>query len=495
MSEITKVKTPNSIPFRTPKGSLGFKLIIVCALVVLMAIPAMFISYISYERSGRAKDVTAEVSERYGGEQYVTGPFLTAPYIQTDTNDNVTESGNYIVFADKGEADFLNIETQIRRRSLFKVPTYQAEGRLTGEFKAMPLASEMQAVKIDWNKAQLVMALSDVRGLKRDVELELAGGEVRKFGPANFDDAASAISIAPVHIKAPMRGETPRSYRSRVQASDGYRKFGWLNAGSLQTYLAVPAGDLAVSGEEFKVSVNLSLGGAKRLGITPFAQSTHLKIGADWADPGFEGGFPPDDRTITNSGFTAGWSVPYLRRGIRAHGKAHTLSALTASNKLMTVQFVSTDNPYQTVNRALKYAVMFIGLVFLAYFLFEVIVGVQVHPGQYILIGLAQSIFYLLLLAFAERIGFTLAFILAAGLTISATAGYAGSVFGERKYILRAGLVFLLVYGLLYRLMRMQDFALMLGALTSFVAITGTMYLTRDMDWYGLTQNKDTQKV
>jgi len=125
-------------------------------------------------------------------------------------------------------------------------------------------------------------------------------------------------------------------------------------------------------------------------------------------------------------------------------------------------------------------------LVFIAYFLFEVIVGVRVHPAQYILIGLAQSIFYLLLLAFAERIGFTGAFFISAGATIAATAGYAGAVFGHRKYIARAGFVFTLVYGLLYTLMRMQDFALMIGAIASFMAIAGTMYLTRNMDWYGI---------
>ena len=152
----------------------------------------------------------------------------------------------------------------------------------------------------------------------------------------------------------------------------------------------------------------------------------------------------------------------------------------------MTVQFVSLDNPYQTVNRALKYSVLFIGLVFLAYFLFEVIVGVRVHPAQYILIGLAQSIFYLLLLAFAERIGSTAAFLMSAGATIAATAGYAGAVFGAREYILRAGVVFTLVYALLYSLMRMQDFALMIGALASFIAIAMTMYLTRNLNWYGL---------
>ena len=217
-------------------------------------------------------------------------------------------------------------------------------------------------------------------------------------------------------------------------------------------------------------------------------------MAADWADPGFQGGFPPRQRDISDNGFTASWSVPYLRRGIRAHGRAHTLAALTAPSKLMTVQFVSLDNPYQTVNRALKYSVLFIGLVFLAYFLFEVIVGVRVHPAQYILIGLAQSIFYLLLLAFAERIGFTAAFLISAGATIAATAGYAGAVFGGREFMLRAGLVFALVYGLLYSLMRMQDFALMIGALASFIAIAMTMYLTRNLNWYGLKPSEALEK-
>ena len=470
------------------RGSLGLKLIIVCALVVLMGIPAMFISYISYERSGRADEVMYEVSARYGGEQYISGPMLTAPYIQTDGQGRVSESGHYVIFADSGHAQFANIKTEIRKRSLFKVPTYQGKGVLTGSFPKIPSFEGLPGLEVDWGGAKIVMALSDVRGLKSDVKLTLPDGTMRKFEPASFDSSLHPGSVkVPAHEAGRVIIEAPDVYTSTRHSTKGFRAYGWLNQSLAQTYLSVPIGDLAAAGEAFKVSVDLELGGAKRLGVTPFAQSTTLNMSADWADPGFEGGFPPDSREISKAGFTADWSVPYLRRGIRAQGKAHLLSTLTGPDKIMTVQLVSTDNPYQTVNRALKYAVMFIGLVFISYFLFEVIVGVKVHPAQYILIGLAQSIFYLLLLAFAERIGFTAAFVIAAGLTVSATAGYAGAVFGHRKYILRAGLVFTLVYALLYSLMRMQDFALMIGALASFIAISGTMYLTRNMNWYGLT--------
>jgi len=456
-------------------SSLGLKLIIVCALVMLMAIPAMFISYISYERSSRANEVINEVSQRYGGEQYISGPMLVAPYLQSDELTGVTESGSYVVFAENGRADFSGIETAIRKRSLFRVPTYQGKGLLQGDFKTPNPTKLQEGLAIDWDRAKIVVALSNVRGLKKDVGLILPGGEIRKFEPAVFENSYRGAAAAAVEVVATPGEPVAKTYRS----------YGWMPESRSQTYLSVPAADLIKSGKAFNAKVTLDIGGAKRFGITPFAQSTSVTIASDWADPGFEGGFPPDSREITENGFSAEWSVPYLRRGIRAHGKAHRLDSLTGPDKVMTVHFVATDNPYQTVNRALKYAVMFIGLVFIAYFLFEVIVGVRVHPAQYILIGLAQSIFYLLLLAFAERIGFTGAFMISAGATVAATAGYAGAVFGHRKYILRAGLVFALVYGLLYTLMRMQDFALMVGALASFAAISGTMYLTRNLDWYG----------
>lgn len=473
-----------------PRRSLGLKLIIVCALVLLMAIPAMFISYIAFERSDRADEVTREVSERYGGEQYISGPMLIAPYSSTHADGTLSETGFYTVFAETGTAEFNDMVTTIRKRSLFKVPTYDGHGTLTGRFGAVEALPEMIGVDVKWGQAKIIIALSDVRGLNKDVTLRLADGTTRKFEPANKDERADVSTMAE---------ETVYSIEKTGRHVDGRRRVanhhGWLRTQQAQTYLSVPIGDIIAKDAPFEVSVDLALSGASRLGFAPFAQSTEVTLSSDWADPGFSGGFPPRERDISQDGFSASWTVPYLRRGIRAHGKAHSLTALTAPSKLMTVQFVSLDNPYQTVNRALKYSVLFIGLVFLAYFLFEAIVGVRVHPAQYILIGLAQSIFYLLLLAFAERIGFTLAFIISAGATIAATAGYAGAVFGGRSYMVSAGLVFGLVYGLLYSLMRMQDFALMIGALASFIAIAMTMYLTRNLNWYGLTQSQAKAEI
>jgi len=153
---------------------------------------------------------------------------------------------------------------------------------------------------------------------------------------------------------------------------------------------------------------------------------------------------------------------------------------------VVTTRFVDSTNPYQAVTRSLKYALLFIGVVFLAYFLFEATSDTRVHPAQYVLVGLAQIIFYLLLLAIAERIGFNWAFLVAAVATVALIGWYAGAVFKSRQRQYAAIAAFSLLYALIYVLMSLEDFALLVGAVAAFVAIAAVMWFTRNLDWYGL---------
>jgi len=139
---------------------------------------------------------------------------------------------------------------------------------------------------------------------------------------------------------------------------------------------------------------------------------------------------------------------------------------------------------YRSVTRSLKYVPLFIGLVFLTYFVFEATTGKRVHPAQYILVGTAQIIFYLLLLSLAEKIGFDLAFLLGGGATVGLLSSNAGWVFTSRREGWRALVVFSLLYTLIYLLLRLEEDALLIGAVSSFVAVAATMYFTRNMDWY-----------
>ena len=452
---------------KTTSRSLGLKLIVILILIVLMAIPVMFISFISFDRSSRADEVTREVSQSYGGQQRLVGPLLSIPYRETLANGGLRE-GDYIVSAQTGEASFDGIRVEEKSRSLYKVPIYTAEGSLSASFTRFSEMDLGPGLELDFTQARILLGIADVTGLQSDVILE-AGSQAIPFEPYL---AAPRFSGAPGYERVRSQNDGTSSSPSILYDHLDPAGMTWLSV-PLPTDIANP------------VTVRLSFTGAKTIALGPYAKSTQLSLSSDWPHPGFEGRFPPSRRDITEDGFSAEWTVPYLRRGLPDQGRAMDMGALTyGSVGEMQVNFVSPLNPYQTVNRALKYAVLFIGLVFLAYFLMETLLGVRVHPAQYLLIGIAQAVFYLLLLAFAEHIGFTLAFGVSATATVILTAGYAGAVFGKHL-ILRSSLVFASVYALLFVLMRIQDFALMVGALISFVAIAATLYLTRNMDWYG----------
>jgi inner membrane protein len=140
--------------------------------------------------------------------------------------------------------------------------------------------------------------------------------------------------------------------------------------------------------------------------------------------------------------------------------------------------------PYRSVDRSLKYILLFEGLVFLSYFTFEVTSGKRMHPAQYVLVGIAQVIFYLLLLSLTEKIGFDLSFLIAGAATVILLSTNAGWVFESGRQGRRALAVFAPLYGLIYVLLRMKEYALLMGAVASFAAVAVAMYLTRSMDWY-----------
>jgi inner membrane protein len=248
------------------------------------------------------------------------------------------------------------------------------------------------------------------------------------------------------------------------------------------TFFGVSAAGMAQPNAKFDITANLNFTGAQRLAVFAFGKTTAVTLQGDWPHPSFNGGFLPGSQTITDSGFTATWSIPFIARGVPSEGTSEMIRRL--GHTALGVSFVEVADPYQSVTRSLKYAVLFIGLVFLAYFLFEVTSGRRIHPAQYILIGVAQLVFYLLLLSIAERIGFDWGFAISAVATVGLISSYAGWAFASHKYGWRALVAFGILYGLIYVLLRVEDQALLVGAIASFAAISAVMYFTRHLDWY-----------
>jgi inner membrane protein len=168
----------------------------------------------------------------------------------------------------------------------------------------------------------------------------------------------------------------------------------------------------------------------------------------------------------------------------RAADGTQEASSQTLVQQTILGTSVRVVDTYRSVDRSLKYVLLFLGLVFLTYFIFEVTTGKRVHPAQYVLVGTAQIIFYLLLLSLAEKIGFDFAFLLAGGGTVGLLSTNAKWIFDSRVQGVRALVVFSFLYLLIYLLLRLEDDALLIGAISSFFAVAAAMYFTRGIDWY-----------
>jgi inner membrane protein involved in colicin E2 resistance len=181
----------------------------------------------------------------------------------------------------------------------------------------------------------------------------------------------------------------------------------------------------------------------------------------------------------------SGFFVESLTTERAANHSIHAASTENAVQQPSTVLGMRLADSYRSIHRSLHYIALFLGLVFLTYFLFEVLTGKSVHPAQYALVGIAQTIFYLLLLSLAEHLGFDLSFLIAGTCTVALLSVNTDWIFRSRKLALRAFGLFTLLYAFIYVLLRVEAYALLVGATASFAAVAAAMYITRDIDWYG----------
>ncbi len=440
--------------------SLGLKLILVGALAFMLWIPAMLVHGLVFERSTRADSVRRDIYELAGGEQTISGPVIIAPALidtgrRKDSGEAIAKT-TYFVFTPKTLSIDASVNATQRRRSIYEATIYDAGIVMSGAFGPLApprLSGEIR--EIYWDRAVIAVRFGTnaaLKGVRDTPRLEIGG----KPYDAVFEPGVSLT----------------------VSGFDGED----VALGDAGISAAFPVAD-PQKGFAFNLTLPMSGGGA--LYFAPVGEETRVAMRADWPDPSFQGAYLPDARDIGAQGFTAEWRVPYLARNLprsfAADGGLHQLEA----GKAFGVQLIDAASPYQSVNRALKYALMFMGIVFLTFFLFEATTGARAHPAQYILLGLTQVIFYLLVLAFSEHVGFGAAFAGTAFATVALSGAYAATVFHSLWRGIIAFAAFSGAYGLIYLLMKSEDYALLIGSVTAFGALALTMYVTRELDWYG----------
>jgi len=430
------------------------KLVLICILIVLLLVPLLMVMGLVAERAGRAQSVRNEISRYWGGPQHITGPFLVVPYlvrteaIQGDKRIEQTVERKAIFLPDELSIGGKS-RAEVLHRSIYDVNVYTSGLTLEGRFLTPDMAEvDPNAFSVRWNDAFISLAVGGITGLKDSVVLELDGTRKVPFSPS--------IGLA---------------------AS---------NQNGIHARLAEASAAASSAGEPlrpFSFRIALSITGSSSLMFAPGARETRVALQSDWPHPSFSGAFLPAERKVSASGFEASWKVPHLARSVPNAWSLGDGGFERLSPYLFGVDFYAPVDFYDLVSRAVKYAVLFLALGFMGVFVLELLSEKRVHPVQYLFTGIAMVFFYVLLLSLCEHIGFGMAYLAASVATGGMLSLYVGKALSSRTSGALMLLLFLAVYGFLYFVLQLEDYALLAGALLGFAALSAVMFSTLHIDW------------
>lgn len=434
---------------------LMFKILTIFVLAVLLFVPLSMIRGTVLERQQLRSNVVAEIAKSAFSSQIVSGPMLIIPYKQKVREISRDAKGNQIVSVGtvEGTKEFLpetlNVSgalgTEARYRGIYKALLYNTRLTLNGYFELPAQFGVTEHIAdYEWGPANLIMGISDIRGIKSNVSLQWEGQSY-----AFLPGSPSLLVKSGVHS----------------------------NLGRLAQQTAA----------RYTFSLQLDLQGLDSLQFAPVGKVTRVALSSTWPHPSFVGRYLPEKRTITAQGFHAVWQTSFFSTNMQQLflNCANTDCPPLAQNTL-GVALIEPVDVYLKSERALKYGFLYIALTFVAFFLFEVLKNLRIHPIQYALVGVALALFYLLLLSLSEHIAFALAYGIAATSSIGLLGFYISYVLkSARRGLVFAGFLTAL-YSLLYVLLLSEDFGLVIGALLLFLIVMFIMVVTRKVDWYSL---------
>ncbi len=441
------------------RGATLFKMAGVAVLILLLLIPLNMVRSVLRERLGRRNEAVSRIMSSWGNEQKLVGPVLIVPYRYTvkSWKEQVSAGGKIekVEVADQVTANayFLPANLAITgditpmqlRYGIYPAVVYTGKLEFAGQFARPDFAKlRIKADEVLWDDAIVAFAIPDLRGVKETLNL--------KWGE-------KTCPLLP--------GSKLGGFQSGVFAGVG----------------GLPDGDGAIP-----FQLDLSLNGSGGLSFAPLGAQTTVKLTSPWPDPSFFGTFLPAERKVTREGFEATWQVSYYGRNFPQHwtsqGPEPCLTPANAESSLFGVNFLSGIDAYRNTERAIKYGVLFIVLIFAAFFLFELLAALRIHPFQYAVVGAALCLFYLGLLSLSEFVPFSFAYLASAGATTLLICFHSAKMLksGGRTFIV-AGLL-AGIYAFLYVALQLQDYALLLGTGGLFAVLAVVIWLTRNIDWY-----------
>ncbi len=455
--------------------SPGIKLLLASLIGLALIIPLMLVYALVWDRQSQSQTAQGAINAGWGGPQVIAGPLVVVPYKTTQvqneevngkTISRTVEVEKLLYISPEENRVTTSVAPQERRKSIYRSVLYEAQVKGVARF-ALPADLPRFGVTPEallWDRAELRMGASDARGLTKGGTL-VANGQ--------------ALAVQP--------GKGPGA-----TGGQGFFAFlPWKGEGVLS------------------VDYGFGLRGSRSLSLVPRGGQTRWDVSSSWTSPSFGGAFLPEKPQVSEKGFRASYTVDKLALGqapvssedsgppalddtagdaggyrdASAVTAAGATEAISGQARAVTVGLVEPVNLYSKVDRSVKYGFLFIGFTFLAFLLFDIVGGARVAAAEYLLTGAGLVLFFVMLLAFSEVIGFTAAYLVASAAIIGLLSAYSAAVLKSWKRGRFIGAMLVGLYALLFVLLNLEAWSLLIGSVLLFVALAGVMYATRKVDW------------
>ncbi|MDC7126897.1 MAG: cell envelope integrity protein CreD [Spirochaetales bacterium] len=432
--------------------SMGLKIVLILILLLLFLIPLRVIRAVMEERQSRCAEVENEITYSIGGPVSLGGPILSVPRewevpVRNDEGKIIRYDGRReIIYILPDSLDIRAVaNSMIKSRGIYSVPVFDL--LLDGEGSITPGESleGYNPEEICWDEASLQFSYPYLKGMKTIRPLKWNDEEFDFQPGGNGYEASVYGGVMSVRLK-------------------------------LEPDLS----------KKYSFSFSQEMRGGESIHFLPLAKETRVAVSSDWASPSFNGYYLPSQSKLNDNGFSADWEINYLSRGIpQSWTSSNSDIFRSISDTSFGVRFFPVVTAYNKTERTLKYGFLFLVLPFLTFFLFEVTRKHRIHPIQYLLAGVGDLMFYLLLLSLSEQMPFNGAYLIASAAVTLMLTFYAASVLRAKKSAAAMIPVMGLSYGYLYFVLQSEDYALLMGSIGLFVIVSVVMYLTRKVEWYG----------
>ncbi|QMS71156.1 cell envelope integrity protein CreD [Klebsiella pneumoniae] len=433
------------------KSPLFWKITTLIGCIVLLSLPLMMVRELINERADYRSEVVDAIEQSTSGSQKLAGPLIAIPITETltrmENQKEVNYQRNWVYYWLPESLAVTGKQTvESRRVGIYSGQVWHNALQIKASFDPLRLAA-LRKTNIVLGQPRLVVSVGDARGIGAIHAPEVNG---------------NALSVEP----------------GLGISGDG--------AG---IHMPMPA--LAEDNKPLEIAFSLDLNGTGEFSLVPLGRNSELQLTSNWPHPGFLGSFLPTQREVSAAGYRAHWQSSWFANDMGSYFK-DDMEIPWSRLPAFSADVMSLADQYQLTDRATKYAILLIGLTFMAFFVFESLTRRPLHPMQYLLVGLSLVLFYLVLLALSEHIGFTAAW-LAASLSGAVMNGiYLQAVLRGWRNSLLFVAALLLLDGVMWFLLHSEDSALLLGTGVLALALSVLMFLTRRVDWYALSLPKGT---